>query len=308
MKIGFAGLGSMGSRLASCLVGVGDLTVYDVSEPAREAFSDRARVAGSIAEAGAGADVVGLSVRTGEQVRECADAVLPVMREGGMLMIHSTVSPDLVLTVARDGAGRGIQVIDAPVTVTRYGVPDGPFVCTMIGADEGDTERVRPLLEAYATEVVHAGRLGAGMSLKIINNLVSLVQITVTEEAFRLAALAGVPAEALTRVMTQNGVLTPTMKVMAGRAGAPRPTGKPTARGRCRPATGSRTWRWPRRWRAAWTRQAPPRPSRKGSTTTPTPPTCPKSGPAADNVPWLIRGRALGGCARRPGTSPRLRP
>jgi 3-hydroxyisobutyrate dehydrogenase-like beta-hydroxyacid dehydrogenase len=231
MKIAFAGLGSMGSRLASCLVGVGDLTVYDVDEQAREAFRGRARVAGSVAEAGAGADVTGLCVRTGEQVRECAAAVLPVMREGSTLMIHSTVSPDLVLSVARDGAERGIQVIDAPVTVTRYGVPDGPFVCTMIGADERDTERVRPLLDAYATEAVHAGRLGAGMSLKIINNLVSLVQITVTEEAFRLAALAGVPAEALTRVMTQNGALTPTMKVMAGRAGAP-PADRETYRAR----------------------------------------------------------------------------
>jgi len=109
MKIGFAGLGNMGSRLASCLVGVGDLTVYDVHEPSREAFRGRARVAGSVAETGAGADVVGLCVRTGEQVRECADAVLPVMREGGMLMIHSTVSPDLVLAVARDWPAAGFQ-------------------------------------------------------------------------------------------------------------------------------------------------------------------------------------------------------
>jgi len=97
------------SRLASCLVGVGDLTVYDVHEPSREAFRGRARVAGSVAETGAGADVVGLCVRTGEQVRECADAVLPVMREGGMLMIHSTVSPDLVLAVARDWPAAGFQ-------------------------------------------------------------------------------------------------------------------------------------------------------------------------------------------------------
>jgi 3-hydroxyisobutyrate dehydrogenase len=185
MKIGFAGLGSMGSRLASCLAGVGELTVYDVDEPSRAAFRDRARLAGGIAETGAGADVVGLCVRTGEQVRECADAVLPVMREGGMLMIHSTISPGLVLAVARDGAERGIQVIDAPVTVTRYGVPHGPFVCTMIGAEERDTERVRPFLDAYATEVVHAGQLGAGMSLKIINNLVTLVQLTVAEEGIK---------------------------------------------------------------------------------------------------------------------------
>jgi 3-hydroxyisobutyrate dehydrogenase len=221
VKIGFAGLGNMGGRLASRLVGVGELTVYDVYEPSREAFRDRAHVAGSIAEVGAGADAVGVCVRTDEQVRECADALLPVMQEGSMLMIHSTISPDLVLTLAQEGAARGVEVIDAPVTVTRYGIPDGPFVCAMIGADETDTERVRPLLDAYATEAVHVGRLGAGMSLKIINNLVSLVQITVAEEAFRLAALAGVPAEALTRVTTQNGALTPTMKVIAARAGAP---------------------------------------------------------------------------------------
>jgi 3-hydroxyisobutyrate dehydrogenase-like beta-hydroxyacid dehydrogenase len=220
VKIGFAGLGNMGARLASRLAGVGDLTVYDACEPSREAFRGRARVAGSIAEAGAGADVVGVCVRTGEQVRTCVDALLPVMPEGSMLMIHSTISPGLVLTLAQEGAARGVEVIDAPVTVTRYGVPDGPFVCTMIGAEESATERVRPLLDAYATEAVHVGRLGAGMSLKIINNLVSLVQITVAEEAFRLAALAGVPAEALIQVTTQNGALTPTMKVIAARAGA----------------------------------------------------------------------------------------
>ena len=221
MKIGFAGLGNMGSRLASCLVGVGELTVYDTFEPSREKFRGRARVAGTIDEAGAGADAVGVCVRTGQQVRECADALLPVMPPGSVLMIHSTVSPELVLALAADGADRDVQVIDAPVTVTRYGAPDGPFVCAMIGAEQADTERVRPLLDAYATEAVHVGQLGAAMSLKIVNNLVTLVQITVAEEAFRLAALAGVPAAALTQVTTQNGALTPAMKVLAGRAGAP---------------------------------------------------------------------------------------
>ena len=69
----------------------------------------------------------------------CADALLPVMPEGSMLMIHSTISPDLVLALATEGAARGVEVIDAPVTVTRYGVADGPFVCAMIGADETGT-------------------------------------------------------------------------------------------------------------------------------------------------------------------------
>jgi 3-hydroxyisobutyrate dehydrogenase-like beta-hydroxyacid dehydrogenase len=163
---------------------------------------------------------VGLCVRTGEQVRECADALLPVMPRGSVLVVHSTVNPDLIRALAQEGAAHGVDVLDAPVTVTRYGAVEGPFVCAMIGADEQAAERLRPLLDAYATDTVYVGRLGAGMSLKIINNLVSLVQITVAEEAFRLAALSGVPAEALSQVMTRNGALTPTMKVIAARAGA----------------------------------------------------------------------------------------
>ncbi|MGH3247505.1 MAG: NAD(P)-dependent oxidoreductase [Trebonia sp.] len=220
MKIGFVGLGNMGGRLASRLVGVGDLTVYDAYEPSAEKFRDRARVATSVAEVGTDAVAVGVCVRTGDQVSECADALLPAMPRDSVLMVHSTVSPDLIRALAKEGTIHGVDVLDAPVTVTRYGNAEGPFVCTMIGADERATEHLRPLLDAYATDIVHAGRLGAGMSLKIINNLVSLVQLTVAEEAFRLAALGGVPAEALSQVMTQNGALTPTMKVIAARAGA----------------------------------------------------------------------------------------
>jgi NAD binding domain of 6-phosphogluconate dehydrogenase len=70
VKIGFAGLGNMGGRLASRLVGVGDLTVYDVYEPSREAFRDRAHVASSVAEVGAGADETDTArVRTGLRAR-----------------------------------------------------------------------------------------------------------------------------------------------------------------------------------------------------------------------------------------------
>ena len=78
-KIGFVGLGNMGGRLASCLVSVGDLTVYDAYEPSAEKFRDRARVARSVAEAGTDAVAVGVCVRTGEQVSECAGALLPAM-------------------------------------------------------------------------------------------------------------------------------------------------------------------------------------------------------------------------------------
>ena len=80
MKIGFIGLGAMGGRLADRLTGVGELTVFDASERAMEPFTGRALLGSSIAEAGTDADVVGVCVRTGAQVDDCADALLPSAR------------------------------------------------------------------------------------------------------------------------------------------------------------------------------------------------------------------------------------
>jgi 3-hydroxyisobutyrate dehydrogenase len=221
LKIGFIGLGAMGGRLAGRLTGVGELTVFDASERAMEPFTGRAVLGSSIAEAGTDADVVGVCARTGAQVDDCVDALLPVMKRGSVLMIHSTVSPDNVKAAAKRAEPHAITVIDAPVTVTRSGTADAPFVCMMIGGEHAAAERTKPLLEAYATDVIHVGPLGSAMSLKIINNLVSLVQIIVAEEAFRLAALTDVPAEALEAVMKSNGALTPTMMAIASRAGHP---------------------------------------------------------------------------------------
>ena len=211
----------MGGRLAARLAGVGELTVFDTSQRAMKPFSGRASLGSNIAEAGTDADVVGVCVRTDAQVGDCVDALLPVMKRGSVLMIHSTVSPDSVKAAARRAEAYAITVIDAPVTVTRYDGADAPFVCMMIGGGHAADERTKPLLEACATDVVHVGPLGSAMSLKIINNLVSLVQIIVAEEAFRLAALTGVPADALQAVMKSNGALTPTMMAIASRAGQP---------------------------------------------------------------------------------------
>jgi len=221
MRIGFVGLGVMGGRLASRLTGVGKLTVYDVSERAMEPFRGRARLGARIEDAGIGAEVVGVCVGNDAQVTECVAALLPVMQPGAVLMVHSTVSPDTVLAAAGQGQAHGVEVIDAAVTVTRYDSADAPFVCAMLGGDVPVVERTRPLLDAYATDTIHVGQVGTAMSLKIINNLVSLVQITVAEEAFRLAALTGTSLDAVQSVMTRNGILTPVMKGIAARAGQP---------------------------------------------------------------------------------------
>jgi 3-hydroxyisobutyrate dehydrogenase len=214
MRIGFIGLGSMGGDQARLLAKAygADLTVYDVSAEAMKAVGGKAKMAASLGDVGRDADVVSVCVRDDQQVRDVLESkggLFETMPKGSVILIHSTVKPKTVIDLAAKAASKNITLIDAPVSRTVIG-GDGPFVITMTGGDEAVTERVRPILEKFSTDILHVGRLGSAMVLKITNNLVSWTSIVVARQAFDLAEAGGVPAEKLTHVMKQNGNLTPT--------------------------------------------------------------------------------------------------
>jgi 3-hydroxyisobutyrate dehydrogenase len=215
MRIGFIGLGSMGGDQARLLAkAYTDLAVYDVSPAAMKTFEGKARLAKSVADAGQGAEFVGVCVRDDQQVRDVLEGsggLLAVMPPGSVIAVHSTVRPQTVIDLAAKAAARNITVIDAPVTRTVIG-GEGPFVLTMTGGDEAVTQRVKPVLEKFSTDILHVGRLGAGMTLKITNNLVSWMGIVIARQAYDLAAAGGVGADKVTYVMKRNGNLSPTME------------------------------------------------------------------------------------------------
>ena len=211
MKVGFIGLGSMGYGQAMLLANSShDLTVFDVFPKAMAPFEGKATLAASVADVGKDIDVVGICVRDEQQVNECADALLPVMPENSILLVHSTVKPSAIKSLAKRAAERKIHVLDAPVTRTII-EQDAPFVFCMIGGDEALAERVQPVLDAYSTDTIHVGPLGAGMAMKVTNNLVSWGEIMIGLEAFKMAEAAGVPTDKLLTVMKKNGCLTPPM-------------------------------------------------------------------------------------------------
>jgi len=208
-NIGFIGLGSMGGRQARELAKLPiPLTVFDISPAAMAAFEGKAKLAGGIADVGRDADVVGLCVQDDAQVEECLDQLLPTMKPGAVLLIHSTVRPATVIAAAARAAERGIQLLDAPVSRTDMG-DDGPFVFCMTGGDESVAAQVEQVLDAFATEKVHVGPVGSAMALKICNNLASWSAIMIGLEAVDVAEAAGVPIDKLLTVMKRNGVLTP---------------------------------------------------------------------------------------------------
>lgn len=210
-KIGFIGLGSMGGDQARELAKLPlDLTVYDVFPAALAKFEGRAKLAASMAEVGEDADAVGICVRDDTQVLECVDALLPAMKRGAILLIHSTIKPKTAQHIAERAAPLRIDVIDAPVTRTEMS-KDGPFVFCMTGGEESVAARVQVVLNAFSTNTMHIGPLGSAMALKICNNLVSWCGIMLGIEVANVAEASGVPMDKLLTVMKRNGNLTPPM-------------------------------------------------------------------------------------------------
>lgn len=211
-SVGFIGLGSMGGDQARELAKLAlPLTVFDVSSQAMERFKGKATLASNIAELGEKSDVVGICVQDDKQVNDCVDQLLPAMKPGSTVLIHSTVRPATVKAIAERAGGSGVEVMDAPVTRTEM-TDDGPFVFCMQGGDEALKARVQQVLDAYSTNTMLVGPLGSAMALKICNNLVSWCEIMLGIEAVDMAEAAGVPIDKLMTVMERNGVMSPPMK------------------------------------------------------------------------------------------------
>lgn len=214
-SVGFIGLGSMGGRQARELAKLSlPLTVFDKFPAAMEPFRGKATLAGSIADLGS-CDVVGLCVQDDKQVTECCDELIPAMKPGSVILVHSTIRPATAKALAERAAAGGVELMDAAVTRTEM-TNDGPFVFCMLGGDEATMMRVQPALDAYSTNTMLVGPLGSAMGLKICNNLVSWCQIMLGLEAMDMAEAAGVPMDKLIAVMQRNGVMTPPMNGFIG--------------------------------------------------------------------------------------------
>jgi 3-hydroxyisobutyrate dehydrogenase-like beta-hydroxyacid dehydrogenase len=85
-------------------------------------------------------------------------------------------------------------------------------LCATVGGDPADLERVRPVLEACCSRIIHAGALGAGMALKAANDLVTMLQLLAAHESDRLARAAALDPALLARVMIETGNLTDSMR------------------------------------------------------------------------------------------------
>jgi 3-hydroxyisobutyrate dehydrogenase len=214
MKVGFIGVGNIGKPMAEQLAQPPfELTVFDVSSAATDAFAGKAKVAASPAELGRDVEQVGICVRHDADVTAVvtgADGLLQTMRPDTIIAVHSTVRPATVKTLAEIAKAKGVHLLDAGVSGGPMGAAAKKLV-TMIGGDAEQVARLRVMVEAFSGTIIHAGGTGMGMALKLCNNLVTYMQLQAAIEGVGLAIAGGLDEKVLREVMATNGNLTTAM-------------------------------------------------------------------------------------------------
>ena len=205
-RIGFIGLGIMGSRMAANVARGGwPLTVWNRTRATAEelAAGCGAAVADSPAALAAVSEIVVTMVVDGDQVEAVLlgpDGVAAGGAPGLLCVDCSTIGPAFAVRIGERLADHEIGLLDAPVTGSAPRAQDATLTI-MVGGAAPDFDRARPLLEAMGRLVVHVGPLGHGQTIKLINNSVAAVNALTVAEALLVGAEAGVDLDALVTVM-----------------------------------------------------------------------------------------------------------
>lgn len=197
-KIAWIGAGTMGGPMAGNLAKAGyRVTVWNRTMPsagAELAASRGCTIARTVDEALRGSQVVCSCVTDGPALRSVLFAtgrdLKSLLAGDAIVMDCSTIGPVEARGIAERLGKIGVRFVDAPVTGGDIGARDGTLTF-MVGASGEDMESVRPLLSAMGKKIVHAGAVGSGQSLKLVNQLLCGVNLLAVVEAFQVAEKLG---------------------------------------------------------------------------------------------------------------------
>jgi 3-hydroxyisobutyrate dehydrogenase len=206
--IGFIGLGNMGLPMAQNLLKVGHVVSgFDVNVEASEWLAaSGGKGTNSIGDACNGAEVVVTMLPAGEQVREVylgEGGVLAAVAPGTLLIDSSTIDVQTARAVADAAKGRGLDMVDAPVSGGVAGA-QGATLTFMVGGSDDAFARARLILDSMGKTIVHAGGSGTGQAAKICNNMILGASMIVVSEAFLLAEKLGLDAQKLFDISSKS--------------------------------------------------------------------------------------------------------
>jgi len=200
--VGFIGLGSQGGPMARRIVESGyPLLLWARRPEVLAAFKDTPAIAvAGIGELGASAEHVGVCVVDDAGVRQVCEALIPAMRPGGRIAVHSTVHPNTVIELAERAALRRVALIDAPVS------GGGPAAAAraltvMVGGEQQAVSAARPIFEAFGGLIVRVGGVGAGQMAKLVNNALMAAHLAIAHHGLEAGAALGLDRAALCEIV-----------------------------------------------------------------------------------------------------------
>jgi 3-hydroxyisobutyrate dehydrogenase-like beta-hydroxyacid dehydrogenase len=202
---GFIGVGSQGGPMAHRMLDGGfPLVVWARRPEVLEAFTAKgATSAATVGELGAQCDHVGICVVNDADVLSITDQLIPAMKAGSRIAIHSTVLPSTCAALEEQCTGRGIQLIDAPVSGGSPAAEAGTLT-VMCGATQEAFEAALPVFQTFGKLVVLLGEPGAGQRAKIINNSLMAANMGLAHAAFAAADAMGVERAALAELVRES--------------------------------------------------------------------------------------------------------
>ena len=205
MKVGFIGLGVQGKYLAINEAKAGfELMAYDVRpEPLAELAAAGAKIARSAREVGAFAEVIQVCVLDDAQVEAVVagpDGVLAGTSPGALIVVHSTIRPSTIEKMAALAAGKGVELIDIPVSGSERGARE-KTMSFMVGGGDAAFAKCKPLIEASGQKIVRTGPVGSGIRAKIAHQLVVCVNMLSAYEGMAMADKAGLDRAVLMKVV-----------------------------------------------------------------------------------------------------------
>ncbi|SAK98429.1 6-phosphogluconate dehydrogenase [Caballeronia calidae] len=208
MNIGYIGLGEMGGALARRLQLRKPLLVFDLNAIALKNLAESgASPCASASELAAACDTIFLCLPTSEHVRTALfgeNGIAQFLKPGALVIDQTSGDPVITRQIAEKLSKLQVTLVDAPVSGGPEGAQAGT-IAIMVGAEESAFNRARPLLELISPNVLHAGGIGAGHVIKLINNLISGAQRLLSLEAISLAAKNGIdPAKACEILVNGN--------------------------------------------------------------------------------------------------------
>ena len=200
MKIGFIGLGNMGSPMAKNLTASGhEVLGFDITSPCPDGVTQVTNVAA----VAAGANVVITMLPNGTIAKSVAAEVLSAMAQGSVLLDCSTIDVASAREIAQMADSRGVEFLDAPVSGGVACAVAGSLTF-MVGGSDRAFGKARSLFDVMGQKVVHCGPAGNGQAAKICNNMILGITMIGTCEAFALADKLGLHRQAMFDVVSTS--------------------------------------------------------------------------------------------------------